>query len=351
MKKGIIIFMILLLVTSLSAEKRGILEEVIKPDNITVHKDKLYIMEGATVLIYNLKTLELIRKFGKSGEGPGELKVIPGRFYNRVNIRKEYILTESVDKIIFFTHEGKMIRETRKGALQVAKTQPVGKNYVALKIYGDPDTRLAMNSVVLLDSEFKEKKVLFAQRFIQQGGAPNIKIDMVMDFIQFQVYKDKIYVDESPKGMVVEVFDSEGNKIKEIKKDHTKLKVTAKDKEYILNRLKNDPNTRAQGGWDVIKNIIKPVWAKFFPAIQSLEVSSDRIYLQTFNLKNGKEEYVVLDLDGNELKRVFIPKFENVPLLAEILGASLQTIKNNKLYYVQENEDDESWEFDVEKIK
>ena len=351
MKRIVIIFMILVMATSLSADKRGVLEEVNKPDNITVHKDKLYVMEGAIVLIYNLRNLKLIRKFGRKGEGPGELKVIPGRDYNRVNIRDEYILTESVDKIIFFTHEGKMIREMRKGGLQLAKTQPVGKNYVSYKIFADPNTRLAIGQVILVDAEFKEKKVLFSQPFIQQGGPPNIKIDMIMDFTHFQVYKDEIYIDESPKGMVVEVFDSEGKKLREIKKDTTKIKVTGKDKEYILNRLKNDPNTKAQGGWDVIRQIIKPQWAEYFPAIQSLEVSSDRIYLQTSHLKNGKEEYVVLDLQGKELKRVFIPRFENIPLLAEILGAKLQTIKNNKLYYVIENEDDETWEFHVEEIK
>jgi len=351
MKKVILILIILFLIMSLSARKLGVLKEVLKPDNITVYKDKLYVMEGATVLIYKLPDLELIRKFGKVGEGPGELKVITGQFYNRVNLRNKYILTESVDKIIFFTHEGKLIREMRKGGLRVAKTQPVGKNYVALRIHADPETRLTLNSVVVLDSEFKEKKVLYSQPFVQQGGVPNLKIDMVSDFVHFQVYKDKIYIEESLRGFVIEVFDSEGNKLKEIQKDYKKIKVTANDREYILNRLKNDPNTRAQGGYEVLKQVFKPIYAAYFPAIQSLEVSADKIYLQTFHLKNGNEEYVVLDLEGNELQRIFIPRFENVPLLAEILGATLQTIKNNRLYYVQENEDDESWELHMEEIK
>jgi hypothetical protein len=351
MKKAIIILIILFLFMSLSARTIGVLKEVMKPDNITIYKDQLYVMEGATVLVYTLPDLDLIRKFGKRGEGPGELKVIPGRFYNRVNLRDKYILTESVDKIIFFTHDGKLIRELRKGELQMAKTQPVGKNYVALKVHADPKTRLVLNSVVLFDPEFREKMVLYSQPFVQQGAVPNLKVDMVSDFVHFQVYKDKIYIEESPKGFVIEVFDSEGNKLNEIQKNYTQIKVTARDREYILNRLKNDPNTRAQGGYNVLKNVFKPIYADYFPAIQSLEVSSDRIYLQTFHLKNGKEEYVVLDLQGNELQRLFVPRFENVPLLAEILGATLQTIRNNKLYYVMENEDDESWELHVEAIE
>jgi hypothetical protein len=254
-----------------------------------------------------------------------------------------------VDKLIFSTHEGEMIRETRKGGQQIAKTQPVGKNYVALKISPDPETRQVLNSVVLLDAEFKEIKSLYSQPFVQQGAVPNIKIDMISDFIHFQVYEDKVYVDESSKGFVIGVFDSEGKRLLEIKKNDAKVKVSAKDREYVLNRLKNDPNTQAQG-WENVKNIFKPVYADYFPAIKRLEVSDDKIYVQTYRLSDGKEEYVVLDLQGRELRRVFVPRFVNVPLLAEILGASLQTIHHDQLFYVLENED-EDWELHVEEIK
>jgi hypothetical protein len=68
-------------------------------------------------------------------------------------------------------------------------------------------------------------------------------------------------------------------------------------------------------------------------------------------LKENKSEYVVMDLKGNIIKRVYLPRVENVPYMSKIIGSKLHTIYNDKLYYLQENEEEEKWELHVEEIK
>ncbi len=81
MKALIVLVTSLLFVWPVFPELKGPLPEVMKPDNITVYENERYVVEGPE--IYSLKALKLIRKFGKKGEGPGELISIPG-FYDKV---------------------------------------------------------------------------------------------------------------------------------------------------------------------------------------------------------------------------------------------------------------------------
>ena len=48
------------------------LTELTKPDSIISKNGKLYILERTFIYIYSQDTLKLEKKFGRSGEGPGE---------------------------------------------------------------------------------------------------------------------------------------------------------------------------------------------------------------------------------------------------------------------------------------
>jgi hypothetical protein len=86
---------------------------VLEPESIRVSGNELYVVEGAAIFVYSLKDLSLIRKFGKKGEGPGELKVFP--FWpNSITVWPGYIFAEGLDKFIFFSKEGKLIKEHKK---------------------------------------------------------------------------------------------------------------------------------------------------------------------------------------------------------------------------------------------
>jgi hypothetical protein len=169
------------------------------------------------------------------------------------------------------------------------------------------------------------------------------------------VYDNKIFIEESPKGFLIEVFDSKGNKLYQVEKDYEKIKVTGKDREETINRFKEDPVIKVQitqfGGWNEFRKQFSMNFPETFPAIQDIGISNDKIYVQTFKKVNGKDEYVVMDLKGKIIKKTYAPTFEGTPMMARILGAKAHTIANGKLYYLKDNIDEEEWDLYIEDIE
>jgi hypothetical protein len=330
------------------------LPEVMRPDNIAVDGNELYVVEGAVITVYSLKDSSTIRKFGKIGEGPGELKVLPGNYYNKIVVFPDHIQVESIDKLACFTKKGEFLKEKRKKVLNVRQTEPVGKNFVVKKRITGEDG-LQYTAVLLCNSEVEVIKELYRQRYIQQGEAPPIKMDMIMDFVNFKVCDDKIFIEKSPKGFVIDVLDGNGKKLYEINKKYEIMNVTDAHEKEFIERFKEDPmvkqGIKSVGDWAKFKNMIRMVFPDTFPAIQGLELSDKKLYIQTFKVKDNRSEYVIMDLKGNIIKKVYLPRFDNTPVMAKMLDAKLHAIHNGKLYYLIENLDEEVWELHIEEIK
>lgn len=348
MKKVILILILVGLVFFLYPRQVGILYEVLKPDNISIFQDELYVAEGSVFYIYTLNDLKLKKKFGSKGEGPGEILSVPN-FPTRIHGFPDYILVEGINKILFFTRNGEFIREIRKPT-GTAQMLPIGRNYVAKRIVPTEDNQTVHEGLYLYDSEMKQLKLLYSQKWVQQGAPPNLKLDLVSDFINFRIYDDRLFVEESPEGFLIKVFDENGNELYEIEKKVEPLKVTASHREKLIRELQEDPWVKPQiqalGGWEEAKKIIQIQFLDYFPAIKNLDISGDRLLVQTFREYQKKEEYMVMDLNGNNEKKVFVPSKVKVHLMPQIFGVRLSAVQNRQLFFVQEN-DDEEWELQV----
>ncbi len=353
-KTAVLFFLIFLTAAFLYPGKMGTLPDVMKPDNIFIFQDEFYVMEGATIYIYNLKDLSLIRKFGKTGEGPGEILATP-MFPNKIFVSKDFIFAETRGKVVYFSKKGELIKEQRKVNPLVFNFQPVGKNYVAQRLVPDEKEKKVFNSIGLFDSELKLIKELYRQTWVQQQAGQKVQLNMVMDFIHYRVFGDKIFVEESEKGLHIEVFDSTGKRLRKIEKDYEKIEITGEMKDRTIERFKNDPVIKIQanqaGGWNSFKTVLDLQFPELFPPILDFGVSTDRIYIQTYKEVDKKAEFLIMDHKGKQIKKVWIPAFESTPLMARIMGAKLDLIHNNKLYYLQENEDEEEWELHVESLE
>ncbi len=352
-KKIIFSVLLLFLAGFIFSAKVGTLTEVLKPDNITVRDDELYVVEGATIYIYSLKDLKLTRKFGRKGEGPGELMAVPV-VPNKIHVSDDYILAETTNKIVYFSKQGKFVKEKKRTNPFTLGFIPLGENFIGTRMLTDGGK--FFSCTCLFDTKLKEIKELYRQKWIQQGAPPGKTVlDMIMDFINYRVYDNKIFIEESDKGFLIEVFDSKGNRLYQIKKDYEKILVTGNDREEAITRFKGDPFIKAQinqlGGWNEVKKLFSMNFPETFPAIQDIGISDDKIYAQTFKKVNGREEYVVMDLKGKIIKKAYVPAFEGTPILARILGAKAHTIANGKLYYLEENIDEEEWDLYIEDIE
>lgn len=352
MKKLILILLLICLTVLLFPRKIGILPEVMKPDNINIYQDDLFVAEGSAVFVYSLKNLELMIKFGRKGEGPGEILSIPN-YPTRVTGFRDYILVEGINKILYFSREGKFLKELRKPA-GTTQLVPIGRNFVAKRIVPSEDNRTVDGVIYLYDSNLKQIKSLYRQKWVQQGAPPTIKLDVVGDFVHFRICNEKIFIEESPRGFIISVFDDNGAELYQINKTFEPLKISAEHREKLINNLKEDPwvkpQIRALGGWNEVKKIIQLQFPDHFPPIQNLDVSDNKLLVLTFREKQNKQEYIIMDLSGNVEKSVFIPKRIDTPLMARLMGVKLYAIQNQQLFYVKENEEDEEWELHVENI-
>jgi hypothetical protein len=352
MKNWTIAFLLGTLLMPLSAEKVGSLPEVMKPDNITIADGELLVAEGANIYIYSLDNLVLVKKIGKEGEGPGEIQAIPN-FPTRVVALSDLLLVEGPNKLLYFSRAGEYIKEFRKPG-QVTRFLPVGGNFVAARIAFGDDNQTLYSSVDLYDKDIKHIKGLYRQPFVQQGAPPNIKMDMAMDFINIQVHGDKIYIEKSPDGFIVEVFNKDGEKLYEINSPQKPVKVGSADRLMMETEFREDPWTKPQikalGGWDEAKKLFKMQFPENYPAIKTLDVADGRLIVQTHRSLDDKDEYIIMDLNGENQKRVFIPRRVPAPMMARIMGVKRYAIQNGTLYYIKENLDEEEWEIHREQI-
>jgi hypothetical protein len=344
MRKIILILMILLISWTLESKKLGSLPDLMKPESITVHGNELYIVEGAIIHVYSIKDLKPQRKFGKQGQGPGELPVAPN-YSNKITIFKDHVVAECQNKLIYFSKEGELQKEIRKNSFTIIQSIPVGKNYAVSKLTPADNGKNMYHSVCLFNSEMKEIKELYRMKFMQQGQPPKAELNMLFDSPGFRIYDNKIFVEESADGFIIDVFDENGKKLYRIRKDFKKKKIPDKYKESVIEHIKSDALIKILGGWDNFKNLFQLYFPDTFPAIRDIEVANNKIYVQTYNESNNREECIIMDLRGKIEKRVFLPKFKNISLVGSILGTKLHTIQNDVLYYLSENEDTEEWEF------
>ena len=127
MKKYIIVFVLLMVFTTLSAKESVELPDLANPGQILVDPENhnLYIADGTTIYIYSLTDFKLKNKFGKSGEGPREFKR-----YANMTLTSEHLLVNSVSRITFFTKEGEYVKEMNSKSANVGPFLPIGDNFI-----------------------------------------------------------------------------------------------------------------------------------------------------------------------------------------------------------------------------
>lgn len=343
MRKMILFLFIILFFMMLSAEKLGPLPDLMKPDSITVDGKELYIVEGASILVYSMDNLKLQRKFGKKGQGPGELSVGPG-YVNKITVFKDHIIAECQAKLIYFSKKGKLIREIKKSSVRIIQSLPVGVNFAVSKLKPGENGRDIYDCVCLYNQEMKEIKELYRMKFMQQGQPPGAKLNMLFDHPGFSVTDNKIFVERSEEGFLIDVFDENGNRLYQIQREFKKFKIPDLYWENVIKQLKNDSLVKAMGGWDGFKKLFKFHFPDTFPAIKDIEVSKNRIFIHTYNKRSNTGECIILNHKGDFIKRVFLPSFKNTSLIGSILGARMHVIQDDTLYYILENWDTEEWE-------
>ncbi len=338
MKKIILALFVLLFAGITSAEKIAEFPDLMKPGFIKTDGDDFLVCEGHTFRNFSLKSRKVTYQFGRKGAGPGEFQFPP----RQVVIYPEYIYIESHDKIIRFSRkEGKFINQKRKD------WQNEFIPFVDEKFIGydrsdfQPEKGKSSQSISIYDANGKKVKEIYKNERDENFVDPrlnNKKVEYKMLFHFFETdcdrEKKRIFVADSRKGFYITVFDEKGNQLYTINKKIEPIKVPDEFKKQRLKEVKMSKY------WGQINNRDFTCY-KYFPSIRYLKIADGKIYVTTFKTKKEKVEFIVLDAKGNILKKVFLPFITDQE--GSIVKFNLYQVKNDKLYYLIENQD-EIWE-------
>lgn len=326
----------LLIALTLRGRVLSQLEELSKPQLISVSKNYFLITEGATIYVYSTKDQKLIRKFGKPGEGPKEFKINPFGPPLIAYFVNEKIFVNSDSKISWWTPRGEFIREMRTPPFTMFR--PLANRFVASGTATNEDKKMVL-TVNLHDEKGKKTKELY-RTDVTVG--PNAEFNYPTASFTFEPYRDNLYLVRGKEGFVIEVKTMDGETLYTIKKEYEKIKVGQDYKDKTFQSFKSNPNFKQF--YEFFKNRIK--FKTYYPAIQDVRVVDDRIHVITFKKKGGETECRILDLKGNDLKTVYVP----YPDLHGMDYLPEYDILDKTFYILIENEDDEVWELHTKEL-
>lgn len=339
MKKLLLFSFLIFAVSCIFAEKLAELPQVIKPQELCVDGDRLYILsqprQQPRIYAYAAQGTKFIKQFIKIGEGPAEVRSILS-----FKVLPHLLIVQSDNKILFYSRDGEYIKEKRvpQGLDEYAC---MGENYIGVKHNKDEKGESQSWDIYLFDRDFNPIKELRKGESINtfsldKGKKRNFPV--LSHLLAYNIYKERIYIADTQRGFSITVCDRDGKQLYEINKKYKKLKGTQVVLDKYLSRFKDSPEQLAH-----FKNLFNFVVPEYYPAIQSFWVNNDQFYVLTFEKKKEKEinkrELVVLDLTGRILKRTFVT-----------YESGIYSVYNDKYYHLFENEEKELWELHAEEI-
>jgi hypothetical protein len=318
----LIIPICLLFALSLFGERLTTFPQHSKPELIKVGENLICINEDAVVYLYDLNDFKLIKKFGRKGEGPGEFSTSM-----IINILEEKIMIESRGKLSFYSLKGDLIKEIRRlpkyRRLKILEDRFVASSGILSK-------EVYHNIAIIIDADFNEIKTFYHDeaRYHQQKQKTHDAFTWMFD-----VSEKKCFIVGS-HDFKIDVFNKNGNSLFTISPKYEKVKISQEYIDAWFNRIKK------RWGLDryyLVKKIVR--WTEFFPAIRDLIVDNGHVYVITYRRQQEKNEFFIYDLEGKPVKKTFLP-------LQDYDGVALfpYSIKNNFLYQLIDNEEEEVWE-------
>jgi hypothetical protein len=318
------------------AKKLAALPQLINPVSIEIDEDELYVLDEVVVYVYSLKDYRLLRKFGKKGEGQGQLmpntEVPPA-----MNIANGNVFLNSQIKMIQLSKKGEIIKEERIPFS--FQTIPFGENYISIKI----GTNSAMNTfnVILYDPDFKQLKVLYSRERIPLSRRG--KLSLPPELIIVRSSEDKLFVFDQKKGFDIDTFDLQGKRINHIKMDYQRIKMTESFKKAAEAWFRSQPSFHM--ATEELREMI--YFPDYLPMMRNFIIKNQKLYIRTYNTRGNSSEFVILDFHGKLIKQTFLPDYEIS--LVQLNSSNIFTFFNEKYYYLAKMES--GWEIHVEEIK
>lgn len=318
------------------------LEEIYNPEAILIDDSRIFINQGTDVFVYSKDKFNLLKKFGKSGEGPMEFVKSPRPWIPSLTIYDcgDNLLINSAYKVSFFTKDGEFIKE--KKISNFGRVLPLGENLVHIKMSSENKTRLVVSE--LLDKDFNNIKRICAYKFPAQSGKKRDPILMarMSSYFDRYTYNGKfVFVSED---CTLSIFDQSGNKLTSFRPDYTAVPIDNGMEKKLDDFFLADIRFKTPYAADKSRGLLE--FQDIMPLFKDYRISGAEIYVFSSFKKDGKYETFIYDLSGKFIKKTFL-KIHDMDILTFYPFA----ISDHKIYQLVWNEEDEVSRLEISPIE
>jgi hypothetical protein len=283
---------------------------------------EMLVLSGSGIFVFDASG-RFLRKFGRSGQGPGEYQS-PGRL--RVLDSGELSFYDGGgDKFLYFSAEGALLREVRNSS-KIAMFGPNGAlclggaGFLFEEMNFDPAKDAMEYHLTLTGMDFR-KTARLAESISKENPLKANRYNLFDGYIKYAVSGGRIYAaSQGAPQFEINVYDFQGQRLRFIQKEWRKVRIPQSYKDAILGASKGSLGT-------MLKD--KGYFPDFYPAIKELYVDGrGRLLVETYESGPAKEETIVdvFSPDGT-----FIGEQPLAP-------ASARFIKGDRLYALLEKE-------------
>jgi hypothetical protein len=329
------------------------LPEITSVSSVRVSDDRVYISDGRSreIYAYALDDFRLLKKIGRSGQGPGEFETAP-----QPVLLPDEMAAKSFSKIVFFSKEGEFRREAKILPSDLMFSGfpvfPLEGRYVGFPFVRDDRGRMTSCVGRIYDEDWKPAAD-FTAPFPSptpppppppgsKSTGPKEDVLLIKDYCEATVAGGRIYFADSRKGLSISVFDARGAKIREIRPETTVVRVDPKFREELIAAWREDLKKYLE--------FYTPVVPDIFPALFAFRVDGEEIHAVTPLRRDGFYEIITMNLEGTVLRRSFSfplePSWGYPPSVNNHFD-----IRGGILYTTSYNEEKERMELRIAPIK
>jgi hypothetical protein len=292
---------------------------MVKPYEILIKDGHIFILDQYSAFIYDQKTFKLLVTLCRVGEGPKEIKTFP-----RIELSNDKIYISDNTKTILYNKDFQYLKEFNMGKT-VNRVVPVLENYIVISSQDIGKDSFTIFS--LYNNNMEKIKDLVIDPIPE-----DVSTVLISPWPRCRNWKNNIFIAIPQKGFYIEVYNKNGILQYKIDKKIDTIKPSEKHRILVMEELlyflgKNRfEKVRDRGHFKI--PIRDPL-----PPINNFWVFDDRIYVKTYEITDTKEKFIIMDLKGNIIKTVFLPRTYK----------ELLTFDKNRFYYLAESEE-EGWE-------
>ncbi|MBN1968335.1 MAG: 6-bladed beta-propeller [Candidatus Delongbacteria bacterium] len=190
----------------------------------------IFIMDKTSLTIKKFDNNgKFVISFGGKGNGPGELQGVASMV---VSSGKVHVVDFMKNAVVIFDLDGKYIKDTPLNNGFPMHLAKVGENkFIGIKdnYYEREGVNYSAKTLTLMNNEFNDLVKIAEFEFKQDGTTSNSMLDYL---IPYAVSDDKIYISSNNEdNYTIDVYNFDGEKISEIRRDYRKVKMTKKESE------------------------------------------------------------------------------------------------------------------------